>query len=130
MRTRHRNATLPGEEPEEIMALPDHVAACYICTFALCEQVGGRTLLEGLRARLAGSGCRVKAYLCFGSCATGPNIVLMPQGTWYNAVQLTDIDDIAAHIRGGEPVARLVREVDADTLRSALWMTDDDFDEQ
>ena len=107
------------------MALPTVIDTCYVCTFAICDQAGGQSLLEGLKERLEGSGCRVKGYQCFGSCVTGPNIVLLPQGTWYSEVLSSDLDDIAAHVRGGEPVVRLVREVDADTLRMALWMTDD-----
>ena len=102
----------------------ERVKTCYVCTYAICEKWGGQVVLDGLQARLADSGCRVKRYLCFGACAMGPNVVLMPQGTWYSDVQAGDIDDIAAHIEGGEPVERLVREVDADTLRMALWMVD------
>jgi (2Fe-2S) ferredoxin len=94
---------------------------------AYCGKWGGQELLDGLIERLAGSAVRTKAYSCFGGCPAGPNIVLQPQGTWYAGVQPSDLDEVAAHIRGGPPVERLIREVDEDFLRMALWM--DDFDD-
>jgi (2Fe-2S) ferredoxin len=109
------------------MPSSDEVRACFVCTYTTCGKWGGQELLEGLIERLAGSSVRVRAYSCFGGCPTGPNIVLQPQGTWYADVQPSDLDEVAAHIRGGPPVERLVREVDEDFLRMALWM--DDFDD-
>src|SRR5437016_1661208 len=52
---------------------------CYICTYVNCGKWGGQELFEALTERLAGSQVRVKAYLCFGACAMGPNVVLQPE---------------------------------------------------
>src|SRR5438552_13969094 len=102
----------------------DEIHTCYVCVYVNCAKWGGRMLLAGLTERLAGTSVRVKAYLCFGACPTGPNIVLYPRGTWYENVDDGDLDNIAAHIGGGETVTRRLRDVDPDTLRMALWMVD------
>ncbi len=46
---------------------------------------------------------------CLGSCETGPNIVVYPEGIWYARVRLEDIGEIVEkHLVGGEPVERLI----------------------
>ena len=110
------------------MPRSQEIRACYVCTYATCGAWGGQELLEALTRKLAGGPVRVRAYSCFGGCPTGPNIVLFPQGTWYAEVQPEDVDEVAAHIQGGPPVARLIREVDEDFLRMALWMDDTEDD--
>jgi NADP-reducing hydrogenase subunit HndC len=104
------------------------IHSCFVCTFTTCGKWGGDELLESLKERLVDSPVRVKAYMCFGACATGPNVILDPQGTWYADVRPEDADEIAAHILGGDPVERLLYEADRDTMRMALWMTDEDLE--
>ena len=77
-----------------------------------CAEGGSEKLHSELVEKLAGSGVEIKAQICFGACWMGPNIVLYPKGTWYSDVKQSDIDDIVAHIKGGEPVARLVDRID------------------
>jgi (2Fe-2S) ferredoxin len=71
-------------------------------------------MLGAIKEKLeaAGSPVKVKEYLCFGACQDGPNMVLYPEGTWYMGVKQEDVDDIVAHILGGEPVTRLTERVD------------------
>jgi (2Fe-2S) ferredoxin len=79
-----------------------------------CGSRGSPALLEAFKERLAaaGSGIEAKSYLCFGACQDGPNIVIYPEGTWYMGVQAGDVDDIVAHMLGGQPVERLTTRVD------------------
>lgn len=47
---------------------------------------------------------------CLGPCASGPTVVVYPEGTWYGPVTCSDVEDIVReHMIGGKPVERLVR---------------------
>lgn len=46
---------------------------------------------------------------CLGPCGAGPTIVVYPEGTWYGAVRLEDVDEIVTeHMLRGKPVERLL----------------------
>jgi (2Fe-2S) ferredoxin len=90
------------------MDRPDEIRSCYVCVNISCAEGGSEAVHDALAERLAGSGVEVKTHICFGACWMGPNIVLYPMGTWYSNVQSADVDDIVAHVEGGEPVERLV----------------------
>ena len=96
------------------MAPTKEIRNCLVCTNVDCASRGSTALLEELKQKLAAaeSPIDVKGYLCFGACQDGPNIVLYPEGTWYMGVKSTDVDDIVAHMLGGEPVTRLTERVD------------------
>jgi len=96
------------------MARSKEIRTCLVCTNVDCASRGSKELLEAFKERLseAGSPIDVKSYLCFGACQDGPNIVMYPEGTWYMGVQKSDVDDIVAHMLGGEPVTRLTERVD------------------
>jgi len=84
-----------------------------LCQNEDCKSKGSAELLSSLSDKLQASGdVEVKPYMCFGGCGAGPNIVLYPQKVWYSGVSKADVDDIAAHARGGEPVERLTHGVD------------------
>lgn len=84
-----------------------------VCQNADCKARGAVELLDKLGQSLQGSaGVEVKPYMCFGACQAGPNIVVYPSKTWYCQVKATDVDAIAGHARGGEPVERLTHGVD------------------
>ena len=52
---------------------------------------------------------------CLGPCFEGPTIVVYPEATWYVGVTAADVPEIVdAHMRGGVPVARLVRPSEED----------------
>ncbi|HZT08423.1 MAG TPA: (2Fe-2S) ferredoxin domain-containing protein [Chloroflexota bacterium] len=96
------------------MARPKEIKTCLVCTNVDCASRGSKALLDAFKEKLeaAGSDIEVKSYLCFGACQDGPNIVLYPEGTWYMGVQMSDVDEIVAHMLGGEPVTRLTERVD------------------
>lgn len=46
---------------------------------------------------------------CLSVCVKGPIVVVYPEGTWYGAVTVDDVEEIMdKHIEGGEPVERLI----------------------
>ncbi|MPZ14228.1 MAG: hypothetical protein GEU73_07355 [Chloroflexi bacterium] len=96
------------------MSRSNEIRTCLVCTNVDCASRGSAQLLDEITQRLAvaGNSIQVKSYLCFGACQDGPNMVLYPEGTWYMGVQQSDVDEIIAHIQGGEPVSRLTEKVD------------------
>lgn len=45
---------------------------------------------------------------CLGVCNKGPIVVIYPEGTWYGAVTIEDVEEIMeSHIQGGVKVGRL-----------------------
>jgi (2Fe-2S) ferredoxin len=84
-----------------------------VCQNADCKARGSARLLEELAQRLKDRGdIEVKPYMCFGACQSGPNIVLYPQKVWYSGVKEGDVEEIAAHANGGEPVERLTKGIE------------------
>ena len=85
-----------------------------VCQNADCKARGAGEILDGLTQRLRDAGgVEVKPYMCFGACKAGPNIVVYPGKVWYCGVKQQDVEDIAAHARGGPEVERLTHGVDA-----------------
>jgi len=83
-----------------------------VCQNEDCKSRGSGALLDKLSEGLKDTGVEVKPYMCFGGCAAGPNIVLYPQKVWYCGVKQNDVDEIAGHAKGGEPVERLTHGID------------------
>jgi (2Fe-2S) ferredoxin len=84
-----------------------------VCQNADCKARGAVELLSQLGQRLQDtSSVEVKPYMCFGACQAGPNIVVYPSKTWYCTVKPADVEDIAAHAKGGPVVERLTHGVD------------------
>lgn len=51
----------------------------------------------------------VTGSTCLGPCATGPNVVIYPEGIWYGKVSAADVEEIMEqHVVGGRPVERLL----------------------
>ncbi len=45
---------------------------------------------------------------CLGPCGMGPNVLVYPDGVFYNNVKKDDVKEIfSAHLLGGTPVERL-----------------------
>ena len=97
---------------EAVLARPKEIHSCHVCVNISCAEGGSQALYDTLKERLEGSEVALKAHICFGACWMGPNIVLYPEGTWYSNVGPADLDEIVAHIKGGEPVERLKSTTD------------------
>ncbi len=51
---------------------------------------------------------RANSAGCLDACATGPTIVVYPEGVWYAHVRVEDVPEIVdEHLVGGRPVERL-----------------------
>ena len=77
---------------------------------------------DTLRVRLAAasSSVEVREVSCFGACHKAPNLLVYPQGTWYQLVKPENLDDIFAHIQGAEPPTRLTDRVDPELHQIVL----------
>lgn len=92
-----------------------------VCQNADCKARGAGELLDGLTQQLKeSSAVEVKPYMCFGACQAGPNVVVYPQKVWYSGVRQNDVEDIAGHVRGGQPVERLTQGVDG-SLKDLIY---------
>ena len=92
-----------------------------VCQNADCKARGSDKIMDGLSQRLAGAvDVEVKPYMCFGACQAGPNVVVYPQKVWYSRVKPDDINAIAEHAAGGEPVQRLTEGVDS-SLKDLIY---------
>lgn len=92
-----------------------------ICQNVDCLARGADKVMQALEGSLADAeGVEVKPYMCFGACQDGPNVVIYPDRTFYSHVELSDVEDVAAHARGGPPVKRLEEGVDP-SLKSLIF---------
>ena len=106
------------------MSRPDEIHRCYVCVYVSCEAYGSRGILAALSAALEGSDVEMRSIVCFGACEHAPNVLLYPNGTWYSHVQASDVPDILAHIRGGEPVPRLIAGIDPQLRELIMGLID------
>jgi (2Fe-2S) ferredoxin len=93
-----------------------------VCTSKSCAANGSEAVLEAFRSRLIGEGLlfykgnpsgEVQCSHCgsVGFCAIGPAVLVYPDGIWYAHVTPEDVPEIIeSHLKGGVPVARLVRK--------------------
>jgi (2Fe-2S) ferredoxin len=92
-----------------------------ICQNVDCLARGAKEVMSELEQRLADQeGVEVKPYMCFGACQDGPNVVIYPDRTFYSHVTPADVEEVAAHARGGPPVTRLEEGVDP-SLKSLIF---------
>ena len=93
-----------------------------VCTSKSCAANGSEAVLEAFRAQLIEENLlfykgnrhgEVQCSHCgsVGFCAIGPAVLVYPDGVWYAHVSPADVPEIiASHLKGGVPVARLVRK--------------------
>ena len=72
----------------------------------------GLDLQKAFKAEVARRGLRkvvrANASGCLDACATGPTVVVYPEGVWYRGVKLEDVPEIVeSHLVNGVPVERL-----------------------
>ncbi len=98
-----------GREGDDGMPLYErHV---FVCTTGKdCPKRGSQEIRDSLKmlAREAGLAVRVNNCGCLGQCGRGPNIVVYPEGHWYQGVGPEDLPDILDSLRDGRPVERLL----------------------
>lgn len=77
-----------------------------------CASKGSKALTEALKKRCNEAGLKGKVRVnkagCLGQCERGPVVVVYPEGTWYQNVNISDVDDIFnEHILNNRVVDRL-----------------------
>ena len=82
---------------------------------ACCAQHHAQEGFERCKSRVKGEGLagpggvRVNKAGCLDRCAGGPVAVVYPEAVWYTMVDRSDVDEIIeSHLKGGEPVQRLM----------------------
>lgn len=64
---------------------------------------------QGLKARGLNRIVRANAAGCLDACATGPTVIIYPEGVWYAGVRPEDVEEIIErHVIGGQVVERLL----------------------
>ncbi len=53
-----------------------------------------RKLKEYMKSRNLKGRMRVSRAMCFGLCALGPNVCVMPENVWYTGVKDADLEEI------------------------------------
>ncbi len=77
------------------------------CAAKGASEVRSRLRVLANDANLKGR-VRINTAGCLDQCATGVTIVVYPEGVWYGAVTVSDVDEIfRSHVVGGQPVERL-----------------------
>src|SRR5512142_1543992 len=77
-----------------------------------CAAKGSEAIRQAFKVELARRGLkgkvRANAAGCLDACATGPTVVVYPEGVWYGHVTAADVPEIVErHLLQGEPVERL-----------------------
>lgn len=74
----------------------------------LCQYAKEQVKILGLQSSY---GVRVSSSGCLGRCASGPCLVIYPEGIWYVCQDTKDIDNILQqHIQGGKVVTALLMD--------------------
>lgn len=77
-----------------------------------CKEKGAEKLRNYMKSRvkeLGLEGVRVNAAGCLDRCASGPVMVIYPEGVWYTYKSPADVDEIIEkHLQKGERAERLI----------------------
>ena len=89
-----------------------HVLVCTKDAPERCGQKGGKEVFQKFRSEARERGLEdllVTQLGCTGQHATGPAVVIHPDGVWYKEVTPEDVPEIIEkHLVGGEVVERLL----------------------
>ncbi len=102
-----------------------------VCTGTGCTHGGADGIIDAFEQQLKkhqlDQEIRVVKTGCLGLCAKGPNVVIYPEGIYYNFVSAEDVPEIVEeHLLKGRPVERLIQG-DAEQTEKATNLTDTAF---
>lgn len=86
----------------------------FVCTTGkICPTQGSQEIRDTLKAQVKQEGLaiRVNNCGCLGQCGRGPNVVVYPEGTWYEDVSLQDVPEIVESLKSGERIERLLNPI-------------------
>ena len=98
-----------------------------VCTASHCMQKGANNVAGRLRLDMKRSGLDTDVLVntcdSIDLCDIGPNMIVYPEGVIYSNVQVSDLKEIMEHLRGGEPVERLILNANtpAEAAREAFY---------
>ncbi len=101
-----------------------------VCGGTGCTSSSSMQILSELERRISEAGMadeiKVVKTGCFGLCAQGPIVMVYPDHIMYTLVEPDDVEEIfESHVKGGEPVRRLVAgDKDAEEIENALENVD------
>ena len=101
-----------------------------VCGGTGCTSSSSMQILSELERRISEAGMadeiKVVKTGCFGLCAQGPIVMVYPDHIMYTLVEPEDVEEIfESHVKGGEPVRRLVAgDKDAEEIENALENVD------
>ncbi len=99
-----------------------HVLVCggAKCTANVCQDIIDEFQVQ-LEAKGLSNEIKVVSTGCFGLCASGPNMIIYPEGCFYAGVKVEDVAEIVSeHLLKGRLVKRLIyhETIDNDTIIS------------
>ncbi len=92
-----------------------------VCQGPHCKVQGSKDVRDKLRDMLAGgakgpmrTASFVLSHDCFDRCGRGPNVVIYPDGIWYEGIEPEDVPAIVEQMYGGPVPERLRANVGQD----------------
>lgn len=77
-----------------------------------CQEVVDEFMFQ-FQQRQCSATVAVTPCACLGPCSQGPNVLVYPEGVFYNNVKPADVAEIFdEHLLGGKPVERLLAPAD------------------
>ena len=104
-----------------------------ICGGTGCTSSGSTKIIDAMEKELVAQGLADEIKIvqtgCFGLCASGPIVIIYPEGTFYARVAVEDVPEIVSeHLLKGRIVERLVhREEDENKELKALPLSETTF---
>ncbi|MBN2494749.1 MAG: 4Fe-4S binding protein [Deltaproteobacteria bacterium] len=109
------------QSTKELLSLQEKIGASRdpeqkvvsVCAGTGCCAYGAKKLAEAFASSIEGHGLEGEVALrltgCHGFCERGPLVVIHPEGTFYQRVQLDDVDEIIEKsVQAGEVIERLL----------------------
>ena len=103
-----------------------------ICGGTGCTSSGSVKIREAMEKELEAVGLSDEVKMvqtgCFGLCASGPIMIVYPEGTFYARVQVEDVKEIVnEHLLKGRVVTRLVHKEDEHDEAKPIALSDTVF---
>ncbi len=100
-----------------------------VCQGPNCKVQGATEVRDHLRRALTNAvtvkDTFVLPYNCFDRCGLGPNVVIYPDGIWYEGVEAGDIEAIVTQLSGGPVPERLLGDVDQEHAETYYRLIED-----
>ena len=100
-----------------------------VCQGPNCKVQGSTEVRDQLRRALKDTVVpgvtHLLPYHCFDRCGLGPNVVIYPDGIWYEGVEDGDVDAIVKQLAGGPVANRLLGDVSQEHAENFYRLIED-----